>query len=297
MKKKHVSAAQYRNLKNYLGRTLESWGHLNIRNIGYAEIEDSLENLEVSSETRRNYRSGLHTFFKWVSKRYRIPMPDFPESRFEMGYRTITDKKTQLKALDDIREHCQHEPRKWIAIRWLCLYPALRPDDIRRIREKDIDRRTGRVRIERPTKNKKTRTIWLLPEDLEMISALPRGFDHMPVFRLDLDRAPVVKAGDVFGKDLLYQAWRKAGERLGIEGLSLYAGTRHTTATDLQEFMTPDEIKEFATQHDTNQAFSRYFAPSAEKMIKAVQIAARKKTGKVVELKPGGHHVTTIDDN
>jgi hypothetical protein len=45
---------------------------------------------------------------------------------------------------------------------------------------------------------------------------------------------------------------------LGIGGVDLYGGTRHSTVTALRQVATPEEIKN-ATFHSTNKAFEGYF--------------------------------------
>jgi hypothetical protein len=42
-----------------------------------------------------------------------------------------------------------------------------------------------------------------------------------------------VRPGQPFGNKYLYKGWIKACENLGVEGLDLYGGTRHTTTTEL----------------------------------------------------------------
>ena len=39
------------------------------------------------------------------------------------------------------------------------------------------------------------------------------------------------QTGDQFGKDYFYKWWKKACTNLGIDGVDLYGGTRHSTAT------------------------------------------------------------------
>jgi len=52
---------------------------------------------------------------------------------------------------------------------------------------------------------------------------------------------------------------------LGIEGVDLYGGTRHSTARALRKHFSPEEIKR-ATMHSTNKAFERYFMIEADDM-------------------------------
>ena len=47
-------------------------------------------------------------------------------------------------------------------------------------------------------------------------------------------------------------------KRLGVEGVDLYGGTRHSSARALLKKYSPDEIKRYGTLHRTNRAFERY---------------------------------------
>jgi hypothetical protein len=44
---------------------------------------------------------------------------------------------------------------------------------------------------------------------------------------------------------------------LGIEGVDLYGGTRHSTVRELRKYRTPEEIR-LGSMHSTNKAFERY---------------------------------------
>lgn len=70
----------------------------------------------------------------------------------------------------------------------------------------------------------------------------------------------------------------KAYNNLGIEGVDLYGGTRHSSARALRAYRTPEEIKR-ATMHTTNKAFERYFKIEAEDLRSIYQ-----DTGKVIRL-------------
>jgi len=45
---------------------------------------------------------------------------------------------------------------------------------------------------------------------------------------------------------------------IGVEGVDLYGGTRHSSARALREHFSPEQIKK-ASMHSTNVAFERYF--------------------------------------
>ncbi|MBU1902677.1 MAG: hypothetical protein KJ573_03700, partial [Proteobacteria bacterium] len=66
-----------------------------------------------------------------------------------------------------------------------------------------------------------------------------------------------------FGEHLLYEYWKRACSNLNIEGVDLYGGTKHSSATALRIYRTPEQIKR-ATMHSTNKAFERYFQMELE---------------------------------
>lgn len=72
-------------------------------------------------------------------------------------------------------------------------------------------------------------------------------------------------ADDKFGERYLYKWWKKACTNLGVEGVDLYGGTRHSSAMALQQYISPEEIKR-ATMQSTNKAFERYFRIESEEV-------------------------------
>ena len=75
-----------------------------------------------------------------------------------------------------------------------------------------------------------------------------------------------------FNEKRLYKWWKKACANLGVEGVDLYGGTRHSSVTALREFCTPEEIKR-ATMHSTNQAFERYYQTDGEELRKIYAVS------------------------
>jgi hypothetical protein len=107
----------------------------------------------------------------------------------------------------------------------------------------------------------KLKPVPLIDEDIEIIKALPRGFPELPFFRHNEASAKRgggrAKAGERFGKKYIYKWWKRACKNLGIEGVDLYGGTKHSSATALAEEFSPEQIQN-ATMHSTNKAFKRY---------------------------------------
>ena len=137
-----------------------------------------------------------------------------------------------------------------------------------RIKEGDFDLGLGVVVIPYP-KEKKAKTVPLLEEDIELLRSLPRGLPDLYFFRHG-GGLQGVRAGQRFGEKYLYKWWKRACDNLGIDGVDLYGGTRHSSARALREFCSPEEIRR-ATMHATNKAFERYFQIEIEDVRRVYQ--------------------------
>ncbi|MFH2067096.1 MAG: site-specific integrase [Pseudomonadota bacterium] len=257
IKKKEVKQKSFNNLQNYISKAIKAWGQLNIKAIGYGEIEDFLHSQDISDKTKSNMKSGLHSFFRWVHKREKIPMPDFPEIGFELGFRKIIDKETQHSILDEIYRLTYHiNPKIWLGIKWLSTYISIRPGELLNLKEEDIDIKLGYFIIPHP-KEKRPKLVPIIDEDIEILKSMPRGLPKLYFFR-HVNGVSGVSGGQQFGDKYFYKWWKKACENLGIEGVDLYGGTRHSSTTALREFYSPEQIRNSGTLHSTNKAFDRY---------------------------------------
>lgn len=90
-----------------------------------------------------------------------------------------------------------------------------------------------------------------------MLRNLPRGFPALPFFRRDRGGGGE-GAGKPFGPKVFYRVWVKACSNLGVEGVDLYGGTRHSSAQALRKDLSPEGVRRL-TGHETNKAFERYF--------------------------------------
>ena len=97
-------------------------------------------------------------------------------------------------------------------------------------------------------------------------------------------RAPRVAAGKPFGDKYLYKHWKKACTKLGVEGVDLYGGTRHSTATALREFYSPEDIRRNGTRH-SSKAFERYLQAQNNDSLQMAQVSTQITKGKVVSIK------------
>ena len=261
-----------------MNKALEAWGQMNIKSIGSVEIEDFLFSQDVSDKTRANMKSCLHSFWEWLRTRKVIQknqVPDFPEISFELGWRRTIDKDTQQALLEEIfKISYKINPKIWLGIKWLCTYISIRPGELIIIKERDVDIQSGNIIIPQP-KEKKSKIVPLLNEDIVILHSFPRGRPDLPFFR-HLPGISGVKAGQIFGPRYLYKWWKKACDNLGVEGIDLYGGTRHSSAHALREFVSPEEIRR-ASMSDTNKAFERYFVFENEEVKSIFQLPTKGK--------------------
>jgi len=257
-----ISESTLRNYKNYMRRAKLNWGNRNIKTIQEKEIDDFLYGIKkISEKTRHNHRSCLHDFWTWVARREKIPIPDIPEIEYELQFRTISNFEIQGKILDEIFSLSYHiNPKIWIGCDMLASYNNLRPQDLLKIAETDIDLDYGIITIHFPTKKKNAlKTFRLLDRHIKEIEVLKqnhKGMPHMPFFR-HVTGISGVSGEAPFGKKYFYKWWKKACNKLGIEGLDLYGGTRHTTTTEIAKIFGRNDAKQ-ALGNTTNKSMERY---------------------------------------
>ena len=137
--------------------------------------------------------------------------------------------------------------------------------------EKDLDLANGTILI-RYGKERKTRdkTILLLEDELQILRNMPRGFPDMPLFRHE-GGIQGCKPGQRFGKRYFSKCWDRACEKLGIQGVPLYPGTKHTTATAVSNVAGKEAAKSLA-KISTNKAMERYINPSKTSELEILSI-------------------------
>lgn len=256
--------ASYSKICFYINRAAETFGPINVREITGADIEDYLFSIpNISEKTRWNHCSQLHDFWVWALKRGNIitlaEMPTFPEIKFELGRRKITDWDTQEKVIAALKGICwESNPKVWLAIDMLATYTALRPDDLRRATEGSLDSR-GFLTIHNPTKRKnKFKTIRLIPDHVDFWREMQRqhpALPETPFFR-HIKGIAGTPAGSVIGKRHLNIWWKRACDVVGLDGVPLYPGTKHTTATETAKRLGTEAARNASGL--TNRAFDRY---------------------------------------
>lgn len=284
IKRPNMKPGGWQSIKAIMAHAQRQWGQANIKSIRYAQIEDFLHGLDLAKKTKHNILTTLKQFWGWAAKRYDIPMiEEWPElGKIEMALRKTIDLNSQNAIINDIKEH---EPyRTWLCIKWLATYIKVRPSEMLSITEKNIDREHGGVLV-LDTKEREPKMFPLTDEDLAIVRGLPLAFNpDTPFFRHD-GRRGHTRAGGRFSRQMLWATWKRACARLGIEGVDLYGGTKHSTASGMRSFFTYEEVRKM-TGHTTNKAFDRYiqFEGSALKgMYEARQMITNSDNGLITE--------------
>jgi integrase len=284
---------------NFMNKATEAWGQRNVKTIGTGEVEDFLLGdhrdartwERISDKTRHNMKSCLHQFFAWVCRREKtVELPEFPEIEFELGWRNIVTIEVQQAIIDEVKRiSFDIEPKIWLGIKLLATYIKIRPGEMRNVRERDINLESGFIHIPHPKEGsrKNGKFAYLDAEDINLIKSFPRSMDPDLFFFRHMVGKSGVEIGEQFGPKYFKKWWDKACKNLGIKGVDLYGGTKHSTATALGEFLTPEEIKRGGTGSSTNRAFERYFQPrrnESAKVVSTIKELQKKQAGKVVEL-------------
>jgi integrase len=258
--KRHLKSAKKYELR--LTPWIERFGQLNVKEIRFAQIQDTISELQdagKSSKYRKDIVDTLRCLYRWMVDRDEIridQMPKFPKVSFSMRLRKVVSKEDQERILQELRRISFHiNPRIFYAALFLTTYINLRPNELRSIKEADLDLHNGLIVIPHP-KEGKPKIVYLLDEDIETLKGLPRGMPWMHIFRHEAGNGGA-EPGGPFGPDYLWRWWKQACANLGIEGVSIYPGTRHSSAIAMRETTSPEAVKR-ATGHRTNAAFERY---------------------------------------
>jgi integrase len=275
----------------YINRAVDRWGNRNIKNITNGDIEDFLLDDHknrygdtISSKTRHEMKSVLVQFWKWVVRREKlVEMPEFPEIGFEMGFREIVDINTQTAIIDKVKElSWSLNPKIWWGIKILSENPNVRPGELRDIKEGDIQLKLNRIQIKRMKERGRIKGKFILLEDqdIQFLRTIPKGLPDIYFFR-HKEGAQGVKSGERFGVSYFNKWWKKACAVLGVEGVTLYSGTKHSTVTALSDILSPEEIRRGGSEHSTSSAFDRYLVPNAKDKLKVRTALKQLKKGAV----------------
>lgn len=295
-----ITEKQVKDIERVLKRAGKGWDHQQIKDITEEEIEDFfLANQHKAKKTLANWRTALHDFWTWVVRRERrksgLPMPEFPVISFKMKLKTTVSIPVQQQIIDEVKRiSWDINPRVWLAVWLLSLYPRIRPGEMIAVKEGHINLTENYILFPQP-KEREPKYIHLLPEAAAQIRAIRDMHPAMPgmYFFRHIKRRNGLKVGTRFGPKYLNTWWKKACANLGVEGVTIYPGTKHSTVTALGKVMSPEQIQHNVTGH-VSDAFKRYFLPEHQETISAtMQVAelqerSRSSKGEIIQIKREG---------
>jgi len=245
----------FKNIRRHIELAQEFFQQRNVKDLKYGDFDDFQASLNLADKTKHNVMSTVHHFFSWLHLRQDVKiMPTFPVIAFEMEMRRTLSKSDQGRVLDELKRIAPY--KVWLGIKLLTTYISIRPAEMTRIKEGDIDRELCYLYIPHP-KEKKFKAVPVLQEDIEMMVTDGKTFPGTPYFRHPRGVSGVAE-NEPYGEKYFYKWWIKACANLGIVGVDLYGGTMHTSTRALREYRTPEQIKK-ATMRSTSKAFNRYF--------------------------------------
>ena len=96
-----------------------------------------------------------------------------------------------------------------------------------------------------------------------------KGLPGMFFFR-HLKSRSGIQAGKSFGPKYFKVWWDQACKNIGIHGVDLYGGTKHSTVTALGKLLSPEQIQRGGTGH-ASDAFKRYMLPDISEAVQVRQ--------------------------
>jgi hypothetical protein len=96
-----------------------------------------------------------------------------------------------------------------------------------------------------------------LKEDIKAVKSFPLALPLFYFFRHP--------HGKRFGYDLLNVRWKRAYKNLGVEGVPVYPGSKHSTLTELMK-LHGDDVAKQASGQATNKARDRYILTNQNDM-------------------------------
>jgi integrase len=243
----------------WVGRTIHE-----IRTSVIQDWDTWLRARPVSAKTRRNVLGAFHAFCVWLERREEIHRaPRMPSISLDEHEPQIISMEIQDRILSAI----PLERRGG----FLCMALGVRPGEVRALNVSDY--RDGWISVTkaykgphlhspvRGTKGRKNRRVPVDERLEEWVEGRGnRGADGTPFSgTLPLFPNPTARNPD---KRWIHQAlreeWHRACKRVGISGVQMYEGTKHSTATDAIRRGVPLELVRRFFGHSDIRTTQRY---------------------------------------
>ena len=266
------SPTYLRELERYAkpGGYFSWWAGTTIFDVDYGALEDWslwLADRGLSPKTRRNVLGAFRSFLGWLKRRREIrDLPEVPLPRvdeYEPRVLSIEDQDAILDAIPEAKRGI------FIALAYL----GLRPSEARALDAADyrdgwltVDKAVKGTALSAPIRGTKTGRSKRLPVPEILADWIAR---YVPA-ESRLQRAPLFvnpRTKDRWSHWALRDRWVRAAKSIGLEGVRLYEGTKHTMATDaVRRGVTERELQAFLGHADPRST-RRYARMSREALI------------------------------
>lgn len=218
----------------------------------------------LSPKTQRNVMAGLHSFLTWVARDVRgdFDVPAFPWPEVDEHAPKILAPPVQAQVLAAI-------PKPKAGIFYCMAQCLVRPGEARALRVRDWlgdDIRVARAAKDRLArgevrglKSRNVKTVfageWPLGDWLlEHVSAERRLADpDGPLFA-----NPDGHEGGWWSETAMRRTWAKACREVGVPGVSLYEGLKHSSATHLKAMGADDRLLAAMMGHRDPRSVEKY---------------------------------------
>ncbi|MBW2362625.1 MAG: tyrosine-type recombinase/integrase [Deltaproteobacteria bacterium] len=221
----------------------------------------------LSAKTRRNALGAFRSFLGWLKRRGDLrDIPEVPLPR-------VDDHEPRILSIEDQDAILAAIPEAERGIFIALAYLALRPSEARALDVTDyrnrwlaVDKAVKGTAVSAPIRGTKTGRSKTLPVPDELTEWIER---HVSATGR-LTRSPLFvnpRTGNRWSHWALRDRWVRAAQSLGLEGVRLYEGTKHTMATDaVRRGVTERELQAFLGHSDVRST-RRYARMSREALI------------------------------
>jgi integrase len=253
-------------VKVYVRKYQSFFGNTDIRDIGSKTINDFYLSLSGSPHYLKNIRDCLKKMFQDALDWGDIGiMPKFPKIDVPEADITTIDLDLQDTIINAIPDQMDQ------AFILFAAREILRPCEPRALQWQDLDFKHDRVTIRRhfslnqirpATKAKQIKHLPLDGEVKKILLTLPRHISSPFVFWKG-------KMGRPFSESWARKLWKRISSTFGVN-ISLYHGTRHSSATEAADRVGIDATQEFL--HHTNRRMTeRYVQRNPERLRKVLR--------------------------
>ncbi len=231
------SPTYLRELERYArpGGYFSFFNERSIHELTYGHLEDwslSMARDQLSPKTRQNALGAFRSFLRWLKRReVLLKVPETPAVKVDEYLPRVLSIEDQDRVLREI-------PDEERGIVLALAHLGIRPGEARALDVADyqdgwltVDKAVKGPGADAPIRGTKTGKGKRLPGSDELREWIERHVDRVG----RLSGAPLFvnpRTGKRFTHYALRDTWRRATEAVGLEGVRLYEGTKHTMATD-----------------------------------------------------------------